>query len=183
MVVQKINEGQIANLKCADSNCKKPFNDRDIKNLNLSPDHLKLYEKLSLDNAIAQMDDMGWCPLPTCNQIAHIERDQNLGKCTFCDFTFCLDCKERIHPFKRCLVNRIDLMDDYLNNETIKLMIKNNQASEDLLSKLYMKHCTKSCPNPKCGVPITKVESGCTQIQCTKCFNYFCWCCNAPAKG
>jgi len=39
------------------------MNDRDIKNLELSLDLMKKYEKLSLDNAIAQMDDMGWCPL------------------------------------------------------------------------------------------------------------------------
>lgn len=183
MVVQKIKEGNISNLTCAESCCKKPFNDRDIKNLELTQEQMKLYEKLSLDNAIAQMDDMGWCPLPSCGQIAHIERDQNLGKCTFCDFMFCLDCKERVHPFKRCLVNRVDLIEGINSNENIQQIMKANQNSEDLLSKLYMKHCTKSCPNPKCGVPITKIQSGCTQLQCPKCFNYFCWCCNAPAKG
>lgn len=75
MVVQKIKEGNISNLTCAESCCKKPFNDRDIKNLELTQEQMKLYEKLSLDNAIAQMDDMGWCPLPSCGQIAHIERD------------------------------------------------------------------------------------------------------------
>lgn len=43
------------------------LNDKDIKNLNLEDDLLKKYEKLSLDNAISQMDDMGWCPLPSCS--------------------------------------------------------------------------------------------------------------------
>lgn len=51
------------------------FNDRDMKNLNLDEELVKKYEKLSLDNAIAQMDDMGWCPLPGCNQLAHIEKE------------------------------------------------------------------------------------------------------------
>lgn len=61
--------------------------------------------------------------------------------------------------------------------------MQRNKVSADVLSKLYMKHCTKYCPNPKCGVPISKVASGCTQLQCPKCFQYFCWKCNAPAKG
>jgi len=40
--------------------------DMDIKNLNLQNDLQKKFEKLSVENAIAQMDDMGWCPLPGC---------------------------------------------------------------------------------------------------------------------
>lgn len=51
------------------------LNDKDIKNLKLEPEVLKKYEKLSLDNAIDQMEDMGWCPLPSCSQLAHIEKD------------------------------------------------------------------------------------------------------------
>ena len=46
-----------------------------------------------------------------------------------------------------------------------------------------MKHCTKPCPNPKCGVPITKLPSGCTHVQCPKCFSYMCWTCGVLAKG
>jgi hypothetical protein len=64
-------------LRCAEATCKKMLNDFDIKNLGLNNELLQKYEKLSLDNAIAQMDDMGWCPIPNCNQIAHIERDLN----------------------------------------------------------------------------------------------------------
>ena len=67
MVVLKIKEGQIAQLTCPEASCKKMLNDRDIKNLKLDLDLLKKYEKLSVDNAIAQMDDMGWCPLPSCS--------------------------------------------------------------------------------------------------------------------
>jgi hypothetical protein len=74
-VILKINDGQIAQLTCAEASCKKMLNDKDIKNLKLEPEVLKKYEKLSLDNAIDQMEDMGWCPLPSCSQLAHIEKD------------------------------------------------------------------------------------------------------------
>jgi hypothetical protein len=39
------------------------------------------YEQFSLNNAIAQMDDLGWCPLPGCGSLAVIEKDSNFGKC------------------------------------------------------------------------------------------------------
>ena len=179
MVITKIKDGQISQLTCAEASCRKPLNDRDIKNLGLPADLAKKYEELSLTNAIAQMDDMGWCPLPQCAQLANVDKTTNSGKCSFCDFIFCLDCKDRVHPFRRCLIHRIDLKDQFMNNEEIKLILNRNQRAEEILNKLYMKHCTKSCPNPKCGVPITKIESGCSQIQCTKCFQYFCWTCGA----
>lgn len=98
------------------------LNDFDIKNLQFDKETLAKYEKLSLDNAIAQMDDMGWCPIPSCAQIAHIEKELNQGRCTFCDFTFCLDCKERVHPFKRCSINRLDLMASFKDKPEIDAM-------------------------------------------------------------
>lgn len=51
---------------CPNAECKRPLNDRDVKNLNLDPELVKLYEKVSLENAISQMEDMGWCPLSSC---------------------------------------------------------------------------------------------------------------------
>ena len=183
MVKSKIVEGQIAHLKCANQACGKAFSDNDIKNLSLDEEEKKKYEKLSLDNAIANMDDLGWCPVPGCGQLANIEKQENYGKCSFCDFRFCLDCKERHHPSKRCPINRVDLMSGLMDKEDIKFVLKQNQRAEEILNKLYIKHCTKSCPNPKCGVPIAKIESGCTQVQCPKCYQYMCWACGSQAKG
>lgn len=164
MVTQKINDGQIAQLKCAEATCGKMVGDHDIKNLNLGAEMYKKYEKLSVDNAIAQMDDMGWCPLPTCSQIANIDKFSNSGRCTFCDFHFCLDCRERTHPFKRCIVHRLDIQESFQKNEDILAILKRNHASEEVLNKLFMKYCTKSCPNNKCGVPISLDKSDCMQV-------------------
>ena len=74
MVIQKINDSNISQLCCAEASCKKPMGDLDVKRLNLDPALQKKFEKLSVENAIAQMDDMGWCPLPGCGQLAHIEK-------------------------------------------------------------------------------------------------------------
>lgn len=86
------------------------LNDLDIRNMSLNKELLEKYESLSLSHAIEQMDDLGWCPLPGCGSLANIDKESNQGKCQHCDFTFCLDCKERYHPFKRCLIHRIDLL-------------------------------------------------------------------------
>jgi hypothetical protein len=46
--------------------------------------------------------------------------------------------------------------------EQVDYILKKNENSAEILSKLFVKHCTKSCPNIKCSVPITKVETGCS---------------------
>jgi hypothetical protein len=42
------------------------------------------------------------------------------------------------------------------NRVKIASIIKDNDTSAEILSKLYMKLNTRPCPNIKCGVPIYK---------------------------
>ncbi len=95
---------------------------------------------------------------------------------------FCLDCKERYHPYKRCLVHRLDLINLISNDEKEKIDSK-NKISEAALNELFFRLCTKYCPNIKCGLRIQKIKSGCTKMQCPKCFKDFCWVCLNNAKG
>ena len=128
MVTFKINNMQINQITCPESSCKKNLNDLDIRNLGLPLNMFEKYEQFSLNNAIAQMDDLGWCPLPGCGSLANIDKDINQGKCQHCDFIFCLDCKERHHPFKRCLVNRLDLIDIVSKEEKENINTRNKKA-------------------------------------------------------
>jgi len=128
------------------------------------------------------MDDLGWCPLPGCGSLAVIERDQNFGKCQHCDFMFCLDCRERYHPYKRCLVNRLDIFDKVTDDDKEELTLRNKKA-EEALNGLFFKFCAKYCPNLKCGVRIQKEKTGCTRMQCPMCKLHFCWACLGEAKG
>jgi IBR domain, a half RING-finger domain len=109
MVTLAIKSNKVTSLVCAESSCKKHLNDLDIKNIGLDKEFLEKYEQMALNHAISQMDDLGWCPLNGCGSLATIEKDINQGRCQHCDFTFCLDCKDRYHPFKRCILNRLDL--------------------------------------------------------------------------
>ena len=111
MVIIKINEMKINEIMCADHTCKKNLNDLDIRNMGIPNDLLSKYEQFSLNNAISQMDDLGWCPLPGCGALANLDKDLNQGKCQHCDFLFCLDCKDRHHPYKRCMIHRLDIFE------------------------------------------------------------------------
>jgi hypothetical protein len=95
---------------------------------------------------------------------------------------FCLDCRERYHPYKRCLVNRLDLFDIVSEEEKIELNLRNKKA-EEALNTLFFRFCSKQCPNLKCGIRIQKEKSGCTKMQCPKCHHHFCWVCLHDAKG
>ena len=53
--------------------CDRPLNDHDIKNANLDAELLEKYEEMSLKSAIEDMDDMCWCPIPTCGSVATVD--------------------------------------------------------------------------------------------------------------
>jgi len=80
-VIHKILEGNVGNILCPESGCGKHLNDWDIRNMQLSDSDKERYDSLSLKNAIAQMDDVGWCPVPNCGSIANIDREDNTGTC------------------------------------------------------------------------------------------------------
>jgi hypothetical protein len=46
---------------------------------------------------------------------------------------FCLDCRERFHPYKRCLVNRLDLM-DLIKGEDYENYVNKNKLAEAALN-------------------------------------------------
>lgn len=145
---------------CPQAGCGIPLNDLDIGSLRLGQQMLDKYEKISLNQAIAQMEDMGWCPMPGCKSVANIEKAENIGRCQHCEFAFCLDCKERVHPFKRCPINRLDLLEEF--KDSLAEINDKNREAEKYLNELFFKYCTKRCPNNKCGIIFQKVESGCT---------------------
>ena len=151
-VTMKINEGKLALIRCADGGCLKPFNDLDIRKLGLDQSLIDKYEEFSVHNAIAQMDDMGWCPM--CDSLANYDKAENSGKCQHCEFYFCLDCKNRFHPFKRCDLNRVDLIMQTNNDPKFLETQEGNAKAADALMNLFMKHCMKTCPNQKCGAKI-----------------------------
>jgi hypothetical protein len=66
---------------------------------------------------------------------------------------FCLDCRERYHPYKRCLINRLDLR-DLITKQDKEELNHNNKIAEAALNELFFRLCAKYCPNLKCGIRI-----------------------------
>ena len=59
-----------------------------------------------------------------------------------------------------------------------------NKLMEGRLNEIYMKYCCKPCPNKKCSARISlQPGGGCSQVQCTLCYTWFCWVCMGSAKG
>jgi hypothetical protein len=83
----------------------------DINNLELEVEIIEKWENLSFRTAVEDMDDMGWCPIPNCGALAHIQAEKNTGQCSHCEFLYCLECNQKYHPFKRCWKNRLDIGD------------------------------------------------------------------------
>ena len=88
MAITQINANKAQMIHCAEADCKVPLNDIDMKNLGLSKEMREKYDMLMLKNAIEQMDDMCWCPLPQCGALAVIEKEDNVGRCQHCDHQF-----------------------------------------------------------------------------------------------
>ena len=162
MIVGQIDSGKFGQIKCADSSCGKSLIDHDIKRVGLDRSIMERYEQYSLQSAIEAMDDMTWCPLTACGSVAVIDVEDNTGRCQHCEHHFCLDCKQHVHPYKRCLIHRIDLIAEY--RDLMAEITETNKLNEAKLNELYMKHCCKRCPNGKCGVRITLVSGGCSQV-------------------
>ena len=100
----------------------------------------------SINKAIDQMPDYGWCPDKEGQGPAEIDELRNIGKCTECRFKFCIQCKAKFHPFKRCPI-AVALLDN------TKSSIKAAKSIVDQhLSMLYIQNCSKQCP--KCSSPI-----------------------------
>lgn len=81
LVEFKIKNGEVSQITCAEDKCRKSLNDHDIKRMGLSDELVKKYEKFSLEHAISQMDDIGWCPMPGCKSLANLEKSENTGRC------------------------------------------------------------------------------------------------------
>ena len=81
LVEFKIKNGEVSKIACAEESCRKSLNDHDIKRMGLSDDLVKKYEKFSLEFAISQMEDIGWCPMSGCKSLANLEKSENTGRC------------------------------------------------------------------------------------------------------
>ena len=95
-----IVDGQIKNLVCPDTRCKKLIPEEDIKAL-VTEDLYKKYIQFDLNNQVNNDETLTWCPIPECGAVAKIRGGNMFGECTECWFRFCLTCQMFYHSGRR----------------------------------------------------------------------------------
>lgn len=123
------------------------------------------------------------CLGPGCGsgQIHDGGDDQPIMTCSTCQYKTCFTHKMPWHPDQTCAEYEAER----------QILMEQNAASEKLIGEI-----SKTCPNPKCGVPIEK-NGGCEHMTCKmslhdgtwpdhsyflgrKCSYGFCYICLAP---
>lgn len=179
-----IFKSYVDKLVCPMNDCSKYIREKQLKEI-LPLKTYEKYEEFSIKKAFTSSSEVEWCP--RCEKISFKENQDSLhAQCSVCKYNFCIKCREKYHPFKRCESSTMDLLKD-INFEKLKTMDKEqisknmpiisqivNSLCADKRSQLYVKNFTQSCPN--CKTLINK-DGGCNKVFCTKCNKYMCWIC------
>ena len=61
------------------SGCKKFFTENNLLEVGVDQELIEKFNVFSINHAIENMDDFGWCPLSVCGQPAEIDKVKNFG--------------------------------------------------------------------------------------------------------
>ena len=146
-----IERGEVGRLVCPHAaGCTTPISEADLRALGVAEATIEKAAAFALNQALERMDDFGWCPLSACAGPADIDRVKNFGRCTHCNFTFCLTCREKAHFFRQCPALKIRQEHITALSESAALDdFKRSQANQimERMNVFYIQHCTKSCPS------------------------------------
>jgi len=96
-----INKGEIGKLVCPFyKSCETLITETNLRDIGVKEEIIEKVTIFSINQAIERMEDFGWCPISECAAPAEIDKVKNFGRCTHCNFTFCLTCREKAHFFK-----------------------------------------------------------------------------------
>ncbi|CAD5111223.1 unnamed protein product [Dimorphilus gyrociliatus] len=180
-----IDEGSVNNLVCPSDKCESEALPQQVKKC-LSEGLFERYERLLLQYAIDQMDNIIFCPRSWCGTPVLFGSNENYEECPKCHYVFCRICKRASHGVNSCTIRPEDMQsirDAYLKaNSSEKAALEREYGQktikkliEEMSSNEWLKENSKKCPN--CRTFIQKA-SGCNRMQCWKCRQNFCWICN-----
>lgn len=185
-VSTKIREGEVTSIDCPSSGCTSIINTTVIRSL-VPPLLFERFDSLLLQRTLDGMNDVFYCPRPSCQCVTLKEEDSNMSLCPKCRFAFCVLCKRAWHGVSPCKLLPGDLRElratwETLDNEGRHAMerqygkTKLEQAFQELDSSIWLEGNAKQCPN--CDSKIEKTD-GCNKMTCTQCRSHFCWLCDA----
>ncbi|XP_052096502.1 E3 ubiquitin-protein ligase RNF14-like [Mytilus californianus] len=172
-----VKDGTVQQLLCLESNCKteiKPYIMKEV----LDEEEYKRWEQLTFQKGLDAMGDISYCPRCEIALITE-ENSLNMAHCVTCQFTFCLECSEPVHPGEICFFkkeNNLKEEEERKNREgeNEKEFQRKLKRMEEVKSHDFLKEKSKKCP--VCKVKIIKA-GGCNHVICTVCKSSMCWAC------
>ena len=136
------------------------------------------FDKLSMRNALGDLDEFAWCLKPDCGS-GQLNVDNNsFMHCASCGYKQCLTHNVEWHTGETCTQYDYRVSGQQRKDEEKK--------TEDMLDAL-----SKKCPNATCGWFVSFISfrlacadfarrriekiSGCDHMKCKRCQYEFCW--------
>ena len=144
--------------------CKAELSAQDLHFL-LTEEEIERFYQHSLNQALAKLGDVSWCPTPNCQYafIFQAGQDSNNFNCPTCKKRYCLGCRDDYHPGNTCQENRA---------------MKNPDAADQMFQDFLKGSKYKQCPS--CKVWVERSE-GCNHMKC-RCGMEFCYSCGSVYK-
>lgn len=174
-----VKEGTVQHLLCPEPKCLTEIRPYILKET-LNDEDYQRWERLNLQYGLDMMGDIMYCP--RCQNV--VVKEEDLGHCLSCMFTFCAKCSEKWHQGESCFFEKEDDKSEENDNkdkdeedfesEEAKRKIRLRQQREVRSSYQLIKERTRQCHS--CKAPIEK-NGGCNKVICSRCFNAMCWSC------
>ncbi|XP_063417872.1 E3 ubiquitin-protein ligase RNF14-like isoform X1 [Mytilus trossulus] len=176
-----VKEGTVQHLLCPEPKCETEIRPYILKEV-LNDDDYERWERLILQYGLDTMGDIIYCP--RCQNV--VVKEEDLGHCLSCLFTFCTKCLEKWHQGDTCFFEKeVEGDEEGKNGSTKSEYVEESEKAERKrlhkqrraemnLSYQLIKARTRQCW--KCKSPIEK-NGGCNKVTCSRCSTAMCWAC------
>ncbi|KNC47239.1 uncharacterized protein AMSG_03668 [Thecamonas trahens ATCC 50062] len=166
LVTLCITENRLDDLVCPNLECTGEIGPATVAGL-VDAELYAKYDRFSLQKALAAMEDVAFCPRPTCGTPSPLHAETQQGVCPKCNYMFCGLCLMTSHSTP-CLgpEARVKMLKERA--------AQNKLQQQELLSIDFIARTSKFCPT--CGAVIYK-NGGCAKVTCIRCNQAMCWRC------
>lgn len=183
----KIESGSVSKIDCPSAECTELIAPPMVQHL-VPADLFSRYDKLLLQQTLEGMEDIVYCPRPTCRCVTVKEEGEDMAVCPGCTFAFCILCKRTWHGVSPCKllpddVKQLKEVYDASSSEIQQSMEQRYgrphllRAFQEVETESWITTNSKQCP--KCHAHIQR-SYGCNKMYCSHCSSHFCWLCGVP---
>ncbi|XP_076094526.1 E3 ubiquitin-protein ligase RNF14-like [Mytilus galloprovincialis] len=149
-----VKNGTVQQLQCLETSCKSEMKPYIIKEV-LDKEEFKRWEQLTFQKGLDSMGDISYCPRCEIALITE-ENSLNMAHCETCQFSFCLECSEPVHPGEICFFKKENKEEEKndIEGENEKEFQRKLKRMAESKSHEFLKEKSKKCP--VCKVKIIK---------------------------